>query len=128
MRLLLDTHLLLWGAVEPERLSRVASSLIESPDNEMVFSALSLWEIAIKTGRGRADFRLDAGMLRRSLFDNGYAELAVTGAHAAALAGLPAIHKDPFDRMLVAQAIVEGFTLLTSDPAVAKYPGPIRLV
>ena len=94
----------------------------------MVFSALSHWEIAIKTGRGRAGFRIDAGMLRRSLFDNGYAELAVTGAHAAALAGLPPIHKDPFDRMLVAQAIVEGLTLLTSDPAVAKYPGPIRLV
>jgi PIN domain nuclease of toxin-antitoxin system len=128
MRLLLDTHILLWGAVEPERLSRVASSLIDSPDNEMVFSALSLWEIAIKAGRGRADFRIDAAMLRRSLFDNGYAELAVTGAHAAALAGLPPIHKDPFDRMLVAQAIVEGLTLVTSDPAVAKYPAPIRLV
>jgi PIN domain nuclease of toxin-antitoxin system len=128
MRLLLDTHILLWGAVEPDRLSRVASSLIESPDNEMVFSALSIWEIAIKTGLGRADFRIDAGILRRGLFDNGYAELAVTGAHAAALAGLPPIHKDPFDRMLVAQAIVEGFTLLTSDPTVAKYPGSIRLV
>jgi PIN domain nuclease of toxin-antitoxin system len=128
MRLLLDTHILLWGAVEPERLSRVATSLIESPDNEIVFSALSLWETAIKTGRGRADFRIDAGILRRSLFDNGYAELAVTGAHAAALAGLPPIHKDPFDRMLVAQAIVEGLTLLTSDPTVAKYPGPIRRV
>jgi PIN domain nuclease of toxin-antitoxin system len=128
MRLLLDTHILLWGAVEPERLSRVASSLIDSPDNAMVFSALSLWEIAIKAGRGRADFRIDAAMLRRSLFDNGYAELAVTGAHAAALAGLPPIHKDPFDRMLVAQAIVEGLTLVTSDPAVAKYPAPIRLV
>jgi PIN domain nuclease of toxin-antitoxin system len=128
MKFLLDTHILLWGAVEPERLSPVASALIESLDNEMVFSAVSLWEIAIKTGLGRADFRIDAGMLRRSLFDNGYAELAVSGAHAAALAGLPPIHKDPFDRMLVAQAIVEGFTLLTSDPAVAKYPGSIRLV
>jgi PIN domain nuclease of toxin-antitoxin system len=128
MRLLLDTHILLWGAIEPEKLSRVAISLIESPDNEMVFSALSIWEIAIKTGLGRADFRIDAGTLRRSLFDNGYAELAVTGAHAATLAGLPPIHKDPFDRMLVAQTIVEGFTLLTSDPMVAKYPGSIRLV
>ncbi len=128
MRLLLDTHILLWGAIEPERLSRVASALIESPDNEIVFSALSIWEIAIKTGLGRADFRIDAGMLRRSFFDNGYVELAVTGAHAATLAGLPPIHKDPFDRMLVAQAIVEGFTLLTSDPTLAKYPGSIRLV
>ena len=128
MRLLLDTHILLWGAIEPERLSRVASALIESPDNEIVFSALSIWEIAIKTGLGRADFRIAAGMLRRSLFDNGYVELAVTGAHAATLAGLPPIYKDPFDRMLVAQAIVEGFTLLTSDPTLAKYPGSIRLV
>jgi PIN domain nuclease of toxin-antitoxin system len=124
MRLLLDTHILLWSAIEPERLSRVASSLNESPDNEMVFSALSIWEIGIKTGLGRAD----SSMPHRSLFDNGYAELAVTGAHAAPLAGLPPIHKDPFDRMLVAQAIVEGFTLLTSDPMVAKYPGSIRLV
>ena len=93
-----------------------------------MFSAISLWEIAIKTGRGRDDFRIDAGLLRRSLFDNGYAELPVTGAHAAAVAGLPPIHKDPFDRMLVAQATVEGLTLVTSDPAIANYPGPIRLV
>jgi PIN domain nuclease of toxin-antitoxin system len=128
MRLLLDTHILLWGAFEPARLSRAASSLIESPNNEISFSALSLWEIAIKTSRGRADFRVDAGALRRGLFDNGYAELAVTGAHAAALAGLPPIHKDPFDRMLVAQAMIEGLTLLTADPAIAKYPGPVRLV
>ena len=128
MRPLLDTHILLWGAVEPERLSRTASALIEISDNQIMFSALSLWEIAIKTGRGRADFRIDAGLLRRSLLDNGYAELPVTGAHAAALAGLPPIHRDPFDRMLVAQATVEGFTLVTSDPVIAKYPGPIRLV
>jgi len=128
MRLLLDTHILLWAAVEPERLSDVASALMESPDNEIVFSALSLWEIAIKAGRGRGDFRIDAGVLRRNLFDNGYAELAVTGAHAAASAGLPPIHRDPFDRMLVAQAAVEGLTLLTSERTVAKYPGPVRLV
>ena len=128
MRLLLDTHVVLWAAVEPERLSDEATSLIESADNEIVFSALSLWEIAIKTGRGRADFRIEVSSLRRNLLDNGYAELAVTGAHAAALAGLPSIHKDPFDRMLVAQAAVEGFTLLTSDKTIAKYPGPIRLV
>jgi PIN domain nuclease of toxin-antitoxin system len=128
MRLLLDTHILIWGAVEPERLSRAASSLIESLDNELMFSAVSLWEIAIKTGRGRAEFRVDAAVLRRSLFENGYAELALTGAHAAPLASLPPIHKDPFDRMLVAQAMIEGLTLVTDDPTVAKYPGPVRLV
>ena len=126
MRLLLDTHILLRGAVEPERLSRAASSLVENLDNELMFSAVSLWEIAIKTGRGR-DFRINPSMFRRSLFDNGYAELAMSGAHAAGLASLPPIHKDPFDRMLVAQAMIEGLTLLTADPVVAKYPGDIRL-
>jgi PIN domain nuclease of toxin-antitoxin system len=128
MRLLLDTHILLWAANEPERMSNATRSLFENPDHELAFSAVSLWEIAIKTGRGRDNFRVDAGALRRNLFDNGYAELPMTGAHAAAVAGLPAIHKGPFDRMLVAQATVEGLTLVTSDPAVANYPGPIRLV
>jgi PIN domain nuclease of toxin-antitoxin system len=128
MRLLLDTHILLWAANEPERMSKATRSLFENPDHELVFSAVSLWEIAIKTGRGRDSFRVDAGSLRRNLFDNGYAELPMTGAHAAAVAGLPPIHKDPFDRMLVAQATVEGLTLVTSDSAVANYPGPIRLV
>jgi PIN domain nuclease of toxin-antitoxin system len=128
VRLLPDTHVLLWTIAESRRLSAAARALIGEPDNELTFSSVSLWEVAIKTGRGRDDFRIDVGSLRRGLFNNGYAELAVTGAHAAALATLPPIHKDPFDRMLVAQAIVEGFTLLTSDPMVAKYPGPIRLV
>ena len=128
MRLLLDTHMLLWAANEPERLSAATRALVENPNNDVVFSAISIWEIAIKTARGRDDFRLHAGFFRRGLFDNGYTELPMTGAHAAALAGLPAIHKDPFDRMLVAQATVEGLTLVTSDPAIANYPGPIRLV
>ncbi len=128
MRLLLDTQILLWTIAESRRLSSAARALIGKQDNELTFSSVSLWEIAIKTERGRDDFRIDVSSLRRSLFDNGYAELPVTGAHAAALAGLPLIHKDPFDRMLVAQAAVEGMTLLTSDRTVAKYPGPIRRV
>ena len=94
MRLLLDTHILIWAASEPERLSRTAASVIEDVSNEIVFSAVSLWEIAIKTGRGRDDFQIDAGLFRRNLFDNGYAELAMTGAHAAVLANLPLLHKD----------------------------------
>ena len=93
----------------------------------MMFSALSLWEIAIKTRSRPPRFSRRCGILRRSLFDNNYAELPVTGAHAAGLASLPPIHKDPFDRMLVAQAMIEGLTLLTADPVVAKYPGDIRL-
>jgi PIN domain nuclease of toxin-antitoxin system len=128
MKLLLDTHILLWTIAASRRLSAAARALIGEPGNEPTFSSVSLWEVAIKAGRGRDDFRIDVSSLRRGLFNNGYAELPVTGEHAVALGGLPAIHGDPFDRMLVAQAIVEGLTLVTSDPAVAKYPGPIRLV
>ena len=128
MRLLLDTHVLLWTIAESRRLSAAARALIGEPDNELTFSSVSLWEVAIKAGRGRDDFRIDVSSLRRSLFDNDYVELPITGAHAVALGALPPIHRDPFDRMLVAQAIVEGLTLVTSDPAVAKYRGPIRLV
>src|SRR5574340_188030 len=110
MRLLLDTHILIWGAVEPERLSRAAQSLVEDLHNDLAFSAVSLWEIAIKAGLRRADFQIDVGELRRSLFDNDYSEIAATGAHAAALANLPLIHTAPFDRLLVAQAMFEGLT------------------
>ncbi len=128
MRLLLDTHILLWTIADSGRLSTAARALIGEPDNELAFSAASLWEIAIKAGQGREDFRIDVSSLRRSLFDNDYAELPMTGAHAAALGSLPPIHKDPFDRLLVAQATVERLTLVTSDRVVAKYPGPIQLV
>jgi PIN domain nuclease of toxin-antitoxin system len=128
MKLLLDTHILLWTIAESRRLSAEGRALIGAAGSEVTFSVVSLWEVALKTDRGRADFRIDAGLLRRSLLDNGYAELAITGAHAVALATLPPLHRDPFDRMLVAQAMVESVTLVTGDPAVAKYPGPIRLV
>ena len=125
---MLDTHLLLWAAGEPSRLSPEARALIETPENELLFSAASLWEIAIKRGLGREDFRVDVRLLRRGLLDNGYSELPVGSEHAVALDGLPPIHKDPFDRLLVAQALVEGITLLTSDERVAQYPGPVRKV
>jgi PIN domain nuclease of toxin-antitoxin system len=128
VRLLLDTHVLLWTIAESRRLSAAARALIEEPDNELTFSSVSLWEVAIKAGLGRDDFRIDVRSLRRALFDNNYAELPMTGAHAAALSALPAIHRDPFDRMLVAQAIVEGLVLVSADPAIAKYPGPVRPV
>ena len=128
MRLLLDTHLLLWAAGEPHRLSPSARSLIEDPDNILVFSVVSLWEIAIKRGLERQDFLVEPRVLRRALLDNGYDELVVTGDHALSVEGLPPIHKDPFDRLLVAQAMAEGITLLTSDDRVGEYPGPIRKV
>jgi PIN domain nuclease of toxin-antitoxin system len=128
MKLLLDTHLLLWAAGVPERLSGTARALLEAADNELFFSAASLWEIAIKRGLGRADFQADARLLRRGLLDNGYSELPVASEHAVAIDGLPPIHKDPFDRILVAQATIEGITLLTADSLLAQYPGPVRLV
>lgn len=128
MKLLLDTHLLLWAAGQPDRLSNEARTLIDSPVNELYFSAASIWEVVIKSGLGRDDFRADARVLRRGLLDNAYAELPVGSEHAIAIDGLPAIHKDPFDRILVAQAQVEGITLLTVDPLLARYPGPVRVV
>lgn len=128
MKLLLDTHLLLWAAGQPDRLSADARALLEAPENELWFSAASVWEIAIKRGLGREDFRVDVRLLRRGLLENGYRELPVSSEHAVALDGLPPIHKDPFDRLLVAQAWVEGVTLLTTDAAVAQYPGSIQKV
>ena len=126
MKLLLDTHVLLWAAGEPARLSASARRLINDVNNEPLFSVASLWEIAIKRGLGRKDFQVDARLLRRGLLDNGYSELPITSNHVIAVEDLPAIHKDPFDRLLVAQATVEGITLLTLDLVVARYPGPIR--
>ncbi len=128
MRLLLDTHVLLWAAGQPEKLSRSARKLLNDPESILVYSAASLWEIAIKQSIGRDDFRVDVRVLKRGLIDNGYSELAVTGAHAVAIDTLPPLHKDPFDRMLLAQAQVEGITLLTADAVVAKYPGAVRKV
>lgn len=128
MKLLLDTQLLLWVAGEPERLSPAALSFLASAEHVFFFSAASLWEIAIKSALGREDFKVDAHLLQRSLLDNGYLELSVTGRHAVAVSGLPPIHKDPFDRLLLAQAQTEGFLLLTSDAYLAQYPGPVRQV
>lgn len=128
MKLLLDTHLLLWAAGEPKRLSKQARTLIDNPGNELLFSAASLWEVAIKRGLGREDFKVDARLLRRGLLDNGYSELPIISDHVVATESLPLIHKDPFDTVLVAQATVEGVTLLTTDSLVAQYPGPIKTV
>jgi PIN domain nuclease of toxin-antitoxin system len=116
------------GRGEPKRLSKQARTLIDNPDNELLFSAASLWEVAIKRGLGREDFKVDVRLLRRGLLDNGYSELPIISDHVVATESLPPIHKDPFDRVLVAQATVEGVTLLTIDSLVAQYPGPIKTV
>jgi PIN domain nuclease of toxin-antitoxin system len=128
MKLLLDTHLLLWAAGEPERLSRAARSLLVARANSLVFSAASIWEIVIKAGLGRPDFQVEPQRLRQELLLHGYEELPISGEHALALRTLPALHKDPFDRILFAQARCEGMTLVTADRDIAAYGPPCRLV
>lgn len=128
MKLLLDTQVLLRAAGQPERLSRSARRLLSDRRNQLLFSAASLWEATIKRSLGRDDFRVEPRLLRRGLLDNGYAELAITSQHAVSIDALPPIHKDPFDRLLLAQATCEGITLLTADAVLAQYPGPVRKV
>jgi PIN domain nuclease of toxin-antitoxin system len=128
MKFLLDTHLLLWAAGQPERLSKPARELIENPDNALYFSAASIWEIAIKSSLGREDFKADARLIRRGLIDNGYQEIAISSEHAAGVQALPLVHKDPFDRLLIAQSLVEGMPLVTMDPLLSQYPGMIQQV
>lgn len=128
MKLLLDTHLLLWPAGGSDQMPAEAVRLLSDPANELFFSPVSLWEVVIKNGLGRADFQVDPHHLRRGLMDNGYRELSIKGGHAVAIASLPAIHKDPFDRILVAQATNEGMILVTSDAIVAQHLGPIQRV
>ena len=132
MRLLLDTHLLIWAAETysgpSSPMPPATDVLIDDPANTLCFSPVSIWEVAIKHAQGRTDFSADPHLLRRALLDNAYVELPITSEHAAAVAFLPPIHKDPFDRLLIAQATIEGVTLLTADAKVAQYDGPIRRI
>ena len=128
MRLLVDTHLLLWATARSRRLPREARRLLEDPANEVLFSAASLWEIVIKAALRKADFKVDVALLRPALADMGFSELPVSGAHTERLARLPPIHKDPFDRMLVAQSLAEPLVLLTNDGVLADYGDVVRVV
>lgn len=128
MTLLLDTHILLWAFLGSPDLTDEAAKVINNPSNEVAFSVASIWEVAIKSALGRSDFHVETHEFRAKLLENGYTELPIIGRHILQMTTLPPIHKDPFDRVLVAQALSEGFTLLTSDPAVSAYPGPIRKI
>lgn len=128
MRLLLDTHVLLWSLTDDPRLPSDVRSLLLSEDPELFFSAASIWEISIKSMLKRADFPYDPSIVRKALLENGYAELPITGEHAVFVGSLPTLHADPFDRMLVAQANVEGMLLITHDDKLEGYPGPIRKI
>ena len=128
MRLLLDTHLLLWAAASSKRIPREARNLVEDPANDAYFSAASIWEIAIKISLRRVHFHIDLAALRKALPAMGLTELPVSAAHAAGVSKLPPIHRDPFDRLLIAQSITEPLTLLTSDALLARYWDGVQVV
>ena len=128
MKFLLDTHVLIWSVDGSRGLSAAALALLNDASNDFVFSVASLWEVAIKFSLRRAEFSVDPRLLRREVLDYGCIELPVSAEHALATVSLPPIHRDPFDRLLIAQATVEGLTLLTADSTIARYPGPIRRV
>ena len=127
MKLLLDTELLLWAACEPKRLSREIRVLLEGAENEPLFSPANIWEISDKAALGRSDFQIEPRAFRRALLDNDYGELPITSRHLLALEELPSELTDRFDRLLVAQSVVERIPLLTGDPLVARYSGLANL-
>ena len=128
MKLLLDTHVVLWAAGQPEKLSESARTLLTTPENVLFFSAASIWEIVIKRGLGRDDFKVDPRRLRKMLIVHGYSELSVTADHVLTVETLPLLHKDPFDRLLLAQAHTEGMLLLTADASVFQYQESVLAV
>ncbi|OHV83761.1 type II toxin-antitoxin system VapC family toxin [Rhizobium sp. LCM 4573] len=128
MKVLLDSHLLVWLVGASYRLPLDAREIIENPDHEIFFSSASIWELSIKYSSGKIGLELPPRMLYRVLIESDFQELAVTATHALEVELLQPIHKDPFDRILVAQSMSEGMLLLTSDETIAQYNGPIRLV
>jgi PIN domain nuclease of toxin-antitoxin system len=125
LRLLLDTNVLLWVVAGSARIARLYGQLLD-PQNEVFVSTASLWEVAIKSALGKLD--VDVVLLRRTVLDSGFVELPVLGAHTEALVRLPPIHKDPFDRLLVAQAMSEPMRLLTADRVLAGYGAHVEVV
>ena len=121
MKLLLDTHILLWASGQPEKLSESTRTLLTTPENHLFFSAASIWEIVIKLNLGRTDFKVDPYRLRKMLMAHGYNELPITAEHALKVNSLAPLLKDPFDRMLLAQALADGMLLITSDALVSQY-------
>ncbi len=128
MRLLLDTHLLLWALAEPRKLGPELADMIENPDNEVLFSAASIWEITIKAALNRPDFRISPMAVTEGALDAGFTELAVHATAAARVAGLPHHHKDPFDRLLVSQAILGELYLFTADRLLPPYTSLVQLI
>lgn len=125
MRLLLDTHVFLWAVGDSPKLAPAARAVIEGAD-EVYVSAASIWEAAIKTGLGK--LQGDVGQLAAAVDASGFLELYVTAEHAAFVAQLPHHHRDPFDRLLIAQAMTEPLVFLTADESLVQYSDLVRLV
>lgn len=128
MKLLLDTHILLWAAGQPDKLSPSAQEMLLDSRNTLFFSSASIWEVVIKRSIGRNDFKVDPYRLRKMLVMNHYIELAINSEHVLRVDTLPLLHKDPFDRILIAQARIEGMLLVTVDAAIIKYKDSIQAV
>lgn len=128
MRILLDSHVLLWAVGDPGKLPRWVRDRLEAPDDEIYFSAASIWEIAIKAQWGQLDLGASPDDVATAAVSIGFVEVPVTSGHAAATARLPLHHRDPFDRLLVAQAIAENARLYTADATLSQYAGPVELI
>lgn len=128
MNLLVDTHLLLWSCITPEKLSARGKAALADRQNTLWFSAASIWEVTVKFSLKRDGFQIDPRPLRAALFRMGYTEIPIEGRHTLEVAEMPFWHTDPFDRLLVAQAICEGMLLLTSDATLAQYGSPVMTV
>ena len=128
MRLLLDTHILIWALGEPKRLPKEVRAALESPTNEVLFSAASIWEIAIKAQMGRANFKVAPAEIAQAAVDSGFVELPVRAEHGARVSSLPLHHRDPFDRLLVAQAMTEPCRLVTADAILGGYSELVVIV
>lgn len=127
MRLLLDTQIALWALVDDPRLGQKARDLILDSDNEINVSTATVWEVAIKHGLGRGDMPVSGARAAKLFSEAGYRELPVTWKHAALVDELPAIHGDPFDRILVAQSLAEPMRLVTRDKTISQYNDTIIL-
>lgn len=128
MRLLLDTHILIWALGEPKRLSKEVRAALESPANEVLFSAASIWEIAIKMQIGRTNFNVTPAEITQAALDSGFVELPVRAEHGARVSSLTLHHRDPFDRLLVAQAMTEPCWLITADAILGGYSELVVIV
>ena len=126
MKILIDTHILLWAAAD--ELPPEAARYVEDTANTLLFSPASIWEVVIKRGLGRKDFSVDPASLYSGLLSAGYQELPITGRHTLLISNLLPLHKDPFDRILLAQAASEGVPLLTADSILSQYPGSLILI